>query len=425
MKTLLKNLTIIPMSEDGLSFTGDILIDGRDISAVAPSIDPALADVVKDHSGHIALPGFVNGHTHLSMTLMRNYKDTCSNLQEWLGEIFPIEDRLGDEDIYWGSMLGLAELIRGGCTSFADMYFHQWMTARACKEVGMRGFLSLTLFGDEEETMDRLAVRRMDGELDGDLLRRDLAVHAIYTCSEGTYRYTAAWAKEHDAIVNTHLSETRKEMDDCLKDNGCLPALHLDRLGFFDVPCYIAHGVWLQDDEVALLRDKGVGLVHNPSSNCKLASGIAPVSRFRKSGLTVGLGTDGASSNNNLSMVKEMRLAAMISTVSTLDVSALRPYDVIRMATIDGARAIHADDIIGSLEVGKRADITIIDPAKANMTPLNDIFSAIVFSMDDENIDTVYVNGRCLMEGRRLLTIDEDEVRRNVLSCWDRLRKEG
>ena len=148
------------------------------------------------------------------------------------------------------------------------------------------------------------------------------------------------------------------------------------------------------------------------------------MSRFRKAGLTVGLGTDGASSNNNLSMVKEMRLAAMISTVSTLDVSALRPYDVMRMATIDSAKALHADDLVGSLEVGKRADITIIDPRKANMTPLNDIFSAIVFSMDEENIDSVYVNGRCLMDERRLLTIDEAEVRRQALKRWDRLRKE-
>lgn len=424
MKTLLKNLTIVPMTTYGHTLQGDILIDGRDIAAVGGDMDARLADEVRDCTGLIAIPGLVNAHTHLSMTYMRNYKDTCSNLQDWLSEIFPIEDRMDDEEIYWGSMLGLAELVRSGCTSFADMYFHQWETAKACKEAGVRGFISLTLFGDEDETLDRLAITKLDSELDGDLLRKDIAVHAIYTCTGGTYRQSVNWAKEHNAVVTTHLSETKKEVDDCLREHGTTPALYLDSMGFFDVPCYVAHGVWLTDEEARLLASKHVGLVHNPSSNCKLASGIAPVSRFRKLGLTVGLGTDGASSNNNLSMVKEMRLASMISSASTLDVAALRPYDVLSMATIEGARCLRADDIIGSLEAGKRADITLIDPRSANMTPVNDLFSAIVFSMGENNIHSVYINGRCVMDAGVLTTIDEGLVRREALRCWERLRQE-
>ena len=422
MKTLLKNLTIIPVTKEGLHFTGDILIEDRLIRRIG-DCSKEKADTVRDCTGLIAIPGLVNAHTHLSMTLMRNYKDTCSNLQEWLGEIFPIEDRLGDEEIYWGSMLGLAELIKSGTTSFADMYFHQWMTARACKEAGVRGFLSLTIFGDEEETRKRLSSIRLDDELDGDLLRRDLAVHAIYTCSEDSYRYTADWAREHDAIVNTHLSETKKEMTDCLEQSGMLPAFWLEKTGFLDLPCYVAHGVWLQDEEVKLLASKGVSVVHNPSSNCKLASGIAPVGHFRKLGLNVALGTDGASSNNNLSMIKEMRLAAMLSTVSTMDVGSLRPYQILEMATVNGAKALHAESQIGTLEEGKKADIVLINPAQANMTPLNDIFSALVFSLSENNIDSVYVSGRQLLDKGRLTTIDEAEVCRNVARCWERIRK--
>ena len=383
------------MADGPQTFRGDILIEDDHIASISQSVDPAEADCVRDCTGLVAIPGLVNGHTHLSMSLMRNYKDTCANLQDWLSEIFPIEDRMCEEDIYWGSMLALAELIRSGCTSFADMYFKQWMTARACKEAGVRGFISLTLLG----------------------------VHAIYTCTAGNYRYTRDWAKERGLVVNTHLSETRKEVDDCIREHGMRPAEYLEQLGFFDLPCYVAHGVHLSDTEAVMLAQHNVGLIHNPSSNCKLASGIAPVSRFRKLGLTVGLGTDGASSNNNLSMIKEMRLAAMISTVSTLDVGALPPYEVLKMATIDSARALRADDIIGSLEAGKRADITIINTNTANMTPVNDIFSAIVFSMSENNIDSVYINGRCVLDEGRLTTIDEDLVCREAQRCWNRLRR--
>ena len=323
------------------------------------------------------------------------------------------------------SISGAAELIKSGTTSFADMYFHQWMTARACRETGMRAFISQTLFGDLEETKKRLSETRLDREIDNELLRKDYAVHAVYTCTKETYEYTAAAARERKAVVNTHLSETKKEMDDCIRQTGMLPAVYLEKTGFFDVPCYAAHGVWLQEEETEILRCHDVGIVHNPSSNCKLASGIAPVSRFRSAGLTVGLGTDGASSNNNLSMLKEMRLAAMISAVSTMNVGALRPYDIIRMATLDSAKVLKADHLIGSLEKGKKADITIINPDSANMTPMNDIFSAIVFSADERNIDSVYVNGKCLFCEGKLTTIDEDAVIHEALKRWDILRKEG
>lgn len=413
------------MTGEGVHFRGDILIDGPVIAKIGPDLSGELADEVRNCAGMAAIPGLVNAHTHLSMVLMRNYKDTCSNLQDWLSEIFPIEDRLDEEDIYWASLLGLAELAKSGCSSFADMYFKQWKTAQACKESGMRGFLSLTLFGDAKETEKRLAASGLlDAELTSPLLRKDIAVHAIYTCTDDTYRLAAEQARENGLVVNTHLSETKKEMDDCLSERGMLPSEWIDKTGFFDVPCYVAHGVWLQDREAELLARKNVSVVHNPSSNCKLASGIAPVRRFMDMGLNVGLGTDGASSNNNLSMVKEMRLAAMISTASTMDVAALPPYKVLKMATINSARAIHADKTIGSLEPGKDADITLVNLDSVGMCPVNDIFSALVFSLGEREVDTLFVRGREVLRKGELTTIDEELVKAKVRERWTRLTGE-
>ncbi len=403
---------------------GSILIEDDKIKKIAPKIDHSGVDTIKDCTGLVAIPGLINSHTHLSMTLMRNYKDTCSNLQEWLGEIFPIEDRLDEDDIYWASLLGLAESIKAGTTCFADMYFQQWKTVQACKEAGMRAALSLTLFGDEEETKKRLSNRKLFDSIDVPTIRADVAVHSIYTCSKGTYSYASSWAKERGLVVNTHLSETKKEVDDCLRETGKTPAFYLDETGFFDQPCYVAHGVWLTDEEVKLLAEKNVSIVHNPSSNCKLASGIAPVSKFKKLGANIALGTDGASSNNNLSMLKEMRLAAMISTVSTMDVSALRPYEILKMATANGAKALHLEDKIGTLEEGKQADIVFINLETANVCPTNDLFSALVFSINESNVDSLYVAGRCLMEKGRLQSLDEEIICKEVKKRWARLASE-
>ena len=424
MKTLFENLKIIPVTKDEEVIEGSILIEDDKIKKIAPKIDHSGVDTIKDCSGLVAIPGLINSHTHLSMTLMRNYKDTCSNLQEWLGEIFPIEDRLDEEDIYWASRLGLAESIKAETTCFADMYFQQWKTVQACKEAGMRAAISLALFGDEEETKKRLSNRKLFDSIDVPTIRADVAVHSIYTCSKGTYSYASSWAKERGLVVNTHLSETKKEVDDCLRETGKTPAFYLDETGFFDLPCYVAHGVWLTDDEVKLLAEKDVSIVHNPSSNCKLASGIAPVSKFQKLGANIALGTDGASSNNNLSMLKEMRLAAMISTVSTMDVSALRPYEILKMATANGAKALHLEDKIGTLEEGKQADIVFINQEVANICPVNDLFSALVFSINESNVDSLYVAGRCLMEKGRLQSLDEEIIYKEVKKRWARLASE-
>lgn len=423
MRTLLKNMTILPMSGEDRIILGDIGIEDGKI-AFTGNDESFKADVVEDMTGRIALPAFINTHTHLPMTLMRNYKDTAANLMDWLGEIFPIEDKLNEKDIYYGSLTGLCELIKGGCTTFADMYFQQWMSVRAVKEAGINACIGQTFFGGLEDTKNRIKEnypKIMEAIGNSDRFRVDAAIHAIYTCTGETYSYASSWAKDIGGMVNTHLSETKGEMDNCLKEHGMLPAEYLDTLKVFDTPTYIAHGVWLQDSELRVLKDKGISIAHNPASNCKLASGIAPISHFRKMGVNVSLGTDGASSNNSLCMIKDINLAAMISTISTMDTVASTPYEILEMATINGAKALKLDDRLGSLERGKDADITIIDGRSANLSPLNDVFSAIVFAADKSNIERVYSRGVKLLEKGKLLTLDEEEIIKGVNECWKEL----
>ena len=425
MTTLIENALIIPMTERDLSIRGSIFIEDGIISEVGDV--HRKADETIDADGMIALPAFVNAHTHLPMVLMRNYKDTCENLQDWLSEIFPIEDKLDDEDIYQASRLGCAELIESGCTVFADMYFLAWNTVKAVREAGMRGIIGQTFMNDEADAEFRIreiAPRILEAIGDSDMLRLDAAVHAVYTATPGCYVRASEWARERGVMLNTHLAETQKEADDCIRTYGKRPAELLESLGVFDAPSYAAHCVFLSDDEIQILRRHGVSAVHNPASNMKLASGIAPIRKYRESGINVALGTDGASSNNNLSMIKELNLAALLATVSEMTPSAARPYDILEMATINGARALGLDKRIGTIEKGKEADITLISTRDANMTPLNDPFSAVVFSADRGNIDTVLCRGRRLLEGGKLLTMDREEAMRKTEERWqDILRR--
>ena len=408
------------MTKRDCFFKGSILIENGIITEIG-QVERS-ADSIIDASSMIALPSFVNAHTHLSMVLMRNYKDTAENLQDWLSEIFPIEDKLNDEDIYQASRLGAAELIQSGCTVFADMYFHAWNTVKAIKEAGIRGIIGQTFMNDEKDAefrIEEIAPRILEAIGNDDMLRLDAAVHAIYTSTPDCYIRAAEWVKERGVRLHTHLSETRKEVDDCIAAYGKTPVELFNDIGVFSVPVYAAHGVHINEEEMEILKEHDVSIVHNPASNMKLASGIAPVKKYREKGINTALGTDGASSNNNLSMIKEMNTAALLQTIANMTPSAVRPYDIIEMATIGGAKALGLDNRIGTIEKGKEADIVLINTADANMSPLNDPFSAIVFSADRKNVDTVFCKGRKLLEGGKLLTIDKAEAIAKTNERWE------
>ena len=417
MTTVIRNATIIPMTEKGLLFHGDVSIKDGKIHRIGTVEEKGTEEI--DGSGMIAMPSFVNCHTHAAMVLMRNFKDGKANLQDWLAEIFRIEDKLEDGDIYWASKIAAAEMIESGCTAAADMYFNGWNTIRAFKEAGIRGIIGMTFFGDGKETEQRLQTlpQRLDEEAAGsDLIRIDAAPHAIYTCTRETYEAAADWALGRGAMVHTHLSETRKEVEDSLREFGMTPLEYLDSFGFFRAPAYLAHCVHLTDSEIERLGEiRSASVVHNPASNLKLASGYAPVAKMRESGINVAIGTDGASSNNNLSMIKDIGLAALLAQ------PRLSAYDILSMATRDGAKALGLGSRIGTLEEGKDADLILVDTHQVNETPLNDPFSALAFSTDRKNIDTVFCKGRKLLEHGRLLTIDKEEAIAKANEQWEAL----
>ncbi len=422
MKTLIKNALIIPMTQRNLSLRGDIGIDGTTIHHVGvtpPSFQP---DSIVDAQDMIAMPALVNAHTHLGMELMRNYKDTCANLMDWLGEIFPIEDKLNANDLAVASQLGASELIRSGVTTFADMYFFAQETAQVVKDSGMRACLGLTLFGDLESSKQRVAERKplvdaVAATADG-RIRLDIAPHAIYTTTAQSYQFAHDYAKDNQVLLHTHLSETKAEVENSLREFGMTPGDYLRSLGVFDdIGSYMAHGVHLTEEEMDWFTDYRTAIVHNPTSNCKLASGIAPIGRMRSKSIPLALGTDGASSNNNLNMFEEMHVASLISTVSTGNPLAMAPYDILYMATAGGAQVLQLPQI-GMLKPGMEADIILVDTNVCHLTPLNDPFSALVFGAQGSDVHSVWCKGRNLMKNRQLLTIDDQAAMAETKSAW-------
>jgi 5-methylthioadenosine/S-adenosylhomocysteine deaminase len=422
MNTLIKNALILDMTERDKSYRGDIKIENGKISD-----NPLFkADRELDATNMICMPSLINAHTHTSMGLMRNYKDTAPNLMAWLNEIFPIEAKLEPEDIYWASQIALSEMISTGTTAFNDMYFMMDQTCEAVYQAKMRANIGKTLFGSLDNIQERLKPfdeisEKYLSKANG-LIKFNVAPHAIYTTPLETYLYARDMILDKGGDLHTHMSETQTEVDNSIKDFGDTPLMYLEKAhALDDIKVVLAHGVYLSDDEVKLCKDKNISVVHNPSSNCKLASGIAPVSKFRKAGVNVALGTDGASSNNNLNMMEEMHLAAMLSCVSNLDPIANTPYDIIKMATINGAKALSIDDKVGTIEVGKDADIILIDINKPHLTPLNDPFSAVVYSASGSDVDTVFCKGEMLMHNRKLLTIDVDLAMKQTKKRWEHL----
>ncbi|HHT81159.1 MAG TPA: amidohydrolase [Spirochaetales bacterium] len=427
MKTLISNAMIIPMKQEGEVFYGDIGLEGIHISFVGEKPAGFKPDKTIDASGMIAMPALINAHTHLSMQYMRNYKDDAPNLQAWLAEIFPIEDKLTQADVLTASRLGVIESIQSGIATFNDMYFFPEATARAVNEGGIRANLGLTLFGDLEST--RLRIKEREKLTSTAIaasncrITLDIAPHAIYTCTKETYQYGHDWAKANHRNLHTHLSETKTEVDDCLKEHRMTPLHYLHSIGALkDIRSVLAHCVHLSSSEIALMKDLNASVVHNPSSNCKLASGVAPISTFMDNNLNVAIGSDGSSSNNNQNLFEEMHIASLLSSVFSGTLGNLKPFEVLKLATINGAKALGLDARIGTLEAGKEADILLLDSNKAHLTPLNDPFSALVYGAQASDVDTLFCQGKMVMEKRKVLGFDQQEIQRDVNKSWEAIR---
>ena len=374
-----------------------------------------------DAGGGLVLPGFVNAHTHSPMTLLRGVRDDAE-LMVWLEKyMFPLEARLASPGfVRWGSLLAFWEMIESGTTTFVDGYFFMEEVARAADEAGLRAVVGQGIFDiptpDSKNAAEGLArgERLLSKWRGHPRVRAALAPHACYTVGPETFRRTVDLAARFDAPVLVHLSESPSEMAMVRSRYGKTPVRHLAAEGLLGPLVTAAHCVHVDDDEIGLLRDTGTGIVHCPESNMKLASGVAPVGKFLAAGVRLGLGTDGPACNNDLDMIGEMGSAARLHKVAALDPTTAPALSVLRMATRGGAEALHMEDRIGSLEPGKRADVIVLSLAGPNALPLFDPFSHLVYSAHAGAVDTVVVEGKVLMERRRLKTLDVEAIRENA-----------
>jgi 5-methylthioadenosine/S-adenosylhomocysteine deaminase len=400
---------------------GSLAVKGDAIVAVGPRADIEsrynTAQTI-DARGRLVLPGFINGHTHVPMTLFRGLHDDVT-LNDWLYKyIFPAEAKnVNEEFVRWGTRLAAAEQIRSGVTTFADMYYFEDAVAEETKAAGMRGVLGETFIDfpapDNKTNGEMLAyTERFLKKWQGDaLIHAAPAPHSIYTCSKKTIQDAAALAKKYYAPLLMHVAEMKKERDDSEKVNGMSPVQYLEKIGVLGPELVAAHCIFVDEADRKLLAERQVGCVHNPSSNMMIASGVALVPEMRAAGIAVGLGTDGpAGSNNDLDLMEEIDLAAKLAKISKMNPLALNAKAVVEMATIDGARALHMEKEIGSLDAGKKADLIVISLDEPNAVPMYDVYAQVAYSLKGSDVETVVIGGRVVMRDRKLLTIDEPRV---------------
>jgi len=426
--------TIVTMDQERRVISdGGIAVSQGRIVAVGPR-----AEIERDYTsrqrintaGKVITPGLINGHTHVPMVLFRGLADDL-DLQEWLTKyIFPAEAKnVTEEFVRVGARLGLAEMIRGGTTTYCDMYYFEDAIADETAKAGVRGVLGETIIdfpvADNKTNAEGMAyvekfVTRWKGHA---LIIPAIAPHAPYTVSEQHLKAVRAFADRTGAPIVTHVSETKKELDDSLKDKGASPVAYLDRIGFLNNRVIAAHVVWPQGSDIEILARRGVGVVHNPQSNMKLASGVAPIPKMMTENVLVGLGTDGAASNNDLNMWEEMDTVAKLHKVFSGDPKVISAQQAFELATIRGAAALHLEKDIGSLEKGKRADILVIDRDTLNQIPLYNVYSDLVYATKASDVETVIINGRIVMRNRRLLTLNETTVKAEARAFRDRIIK--
>lgn len=398
---LIKGVSLI---QGGSTVKGrDILIEGKRIEKIGRDLPCSRSDEILDGRGMLAVPGLINSHTHLAMTLFRGYADDMA-LMPWLTEkIWPLEAKLTSEDIRWGVKLGCLELIRFGITCYNDMYYYMDETARTTKEMGLRAFLSGVVF-DSKPQFKAEAESFIKAWKDDDLIHPAVGPHAIYTCSAETLRWAADLAEKNNVVLHTHLSETEGEVQASMKDHGLSPVDYLDNLGLLSPRLVAAHCVHLSDKDISLLASRGVNVAHCPISNLKLAAGIAPVEKLLSAGVNVCLGTDGASTNNNLDLYEEMKVASVVQKNACSKSDALKASMAWKMATESGYKALGLD--LG-LREGALADLALINLRRPWFTPEASLISHLVYSMPGE-VDTTIINGKVLMKGG--VIAGEDEI---------------
>lgn len=427
---LIKEVLILPMdrkADEELYFKGSVGIKGKKIAMVAiksagdysqrvSDFETTTEDLtVIDGSNFVVMPGLINTHTHVAMTLMRGYADDMP-LMEWLEtKVWPFEGKLSREDILAGTRLGICEMLLGGTTTFVDMYYHQEAVAEAVESSGIRAVLSpfFTDFNmdtfkiDFENVISRYA--------NGQCSRIDIIIspHAPYTCSVEHLQYAKELSEKYNLAIHIHLSETANEVNIIKEKYGKSPVEFIDSMGLLGPRTLAAHCVHLSDNDIQILKERGVSVAHNPQSNMKLASGICPVSKLLSQGVNVSLGTDGVCSNNDLDMWEELRTASLLQKVSTLDPCAMNAYESLRLATVNGAQAISRDDL-GVLSEGKTADMIMLDLNQAHLTPAHNIVANLAYAAKSSDVRTVIVDGELVVEDGKLLKINVEDQMQDI-----------
>ncbi len=430
MKVLLKNCDILT-TENGVfrclhnAYLG---IDNDTIDYIGAEKPAAPYDLEKDLSGRLLSPGLVNAHGHSAMTLLRGIGSDLP-LQEWLfGKMMPIEDKLTAEDIRIGNQLALLEMISTGTTSYSDMYFEPQVAVENAIASGIKANISrpVQCFNPTEVYADSFRAKESielfktcNGAGDGRVLI-DFSIHAEYTCQPQIVEAYSADCKALGGRMHIHMSETKKEHEDCIAKYGKTPAQWFSDLGTFDSPTFAAHCVWVSEEDMELMRAKGVSVVHNPTSNLKLGSGFAPIQHMLDKGINVALGTDGCASNNNLNMMEELHLASIIHNGSANDPTIMKAEDCLRMATINGAR-LQGRENTGSLEVGKKADIIAIDLNRPHLFPNLDPLALLCYSAQGSDVVMTMVDGKILYENGEFKTLDADKILHDAAQVIHRL----
>ncbi len=422
---LIKGGTLLTLTEQGIIDTGDIIINGPLITYAGKSKKQNTKfDEIIDASDFFIMPGFVNTHTHLAMVLMRGIADDVP-LQKWLNNaIFPIEVKLKPDDIYFGSMLGLIESIKSGVTTVADFYFHMDSVAKAVKEIGSRANLGFGL--NSEFDMDTIKLKLAEkfilkyNNTENGRILASFAPHAPYTCTLKFLKAISKRAKEMNVLVHTHLHETEKEIIDFKKLHGKTPIQKLYEEGFFNAKVNAAHCVYMKENDYKILKENNVGVALNTQSNLKLGSGIPDIPEMLKHNLLLGIGTDGASSNNNLALLEDARLVSFLAKGVSKNPELLSAEELLKMATVQGARNIGFENL-GLLKEGFLADIILVNKNNVNLIPNTNAYSLIAYSMYPGDVDTVIINGKIVMKNKQLLTIDEGAVKKEIAKLSNKI----
>jgi len=414
------NGTIVTMDSDYTVLSkGFLLIRNNKIFNMGPMEKFPADDCseIIDADNHLIMPGFVNTHTHLPMVLLRGLGENLA-LHDWLDLIWKYEAKLTTEDFYLGTIIAGLELIRSGVTCVHDMYLDEFPIGKGCEDLGLRAVLSygmIDLFADnqKEKRKSELSITKRLLEkwpAENDLITITIGPHAPFTNSPEILLESNKMARKYNVPIHIHIAETKREKKDFEAKHGKTSVQYLEDLGFFEgVDVIAAHCVWITDDDLAIFKKRNIKVVHNPASNMKIGSGVAPIPKMLKAGITVGLGTDGAASNDNLSMLNDLRLVPFIQKGMHLDPTLISSREVVSMATINGAKVLGMEDRIGSLEAGKLADIIIFDLNDVNITPSSNPYSLIVYSLKEYNLRHVVINGKFIYKDKNF--IDPEKIK--------------